>query len=49
MVEYKSLRENSTSILEREKNPCLVYKNMKGFILEANLDKGDKQHCLPIC
>ena len=42
MVEYKSLRENSTRIpereREREKKPQGVYRNMKGCILEANLE-----------
>ena len=38
MVEYKSFRDNSTSILEREIKPEGVYRNMKGCILEANLE-----------
>ena len=38
MVEYKSLRENSTSILERELKPKGVYRNMKGCILDANFE-----------
>ena len=37
-VEYKSLRENSTSILEREIKPYGVYRNMKGCMLGANLE-----------
>ena len=37
MVEYKTLRENSTSILEREIKPWTVYRNVKECILEANL------------
>ena len=36
MVKYKSSRENSTSILERNKS--LVYRNMKRCILETNLE-----------
>ena len=32
------LRENSTNILEREKKPQGIYKNMKGCILEAYLE-----------
>ena len=36
MVEYKCLRENSTSILERDKE--IVYRNMKGRFLDANLE-----------
>ena len=36
MVKYKSLRENSTSILERNKS--LVYRNMKRCIYETNLE-----------
>ena len=38
MVEYKNLRENSTSILEREIKPYEVYRNMKGSILETNFE-----------
>ena len=38
MVEYKSLRENLTGILDREIKPEGVYRNMKGCILEANLE-----------
>ena len=38
MVEYKSLRENSTSILEREIKPYRVYKKANERILEANLE-----------
>ena len=37
MVEYKSLRENSASIRERDK-ALGVYRNMKGCILEYNLE-----------
>ena len=35
---YKILRENSTSILERDKG-WEVYRNMKGCILGANLEE----------
>ena len=40
MVEYNSLRENSASILEREREikPKGVYRNMKGCILGANFE-----------
>ena len=38
MMEQKRLRENSTSILERDVKPEEVYENMKGCILEANLE-----------
>ena len=46
MVEYKCLRENSTTILERERErerkrerkPQRVYKKMEERILEANLE-----------
>ena len=38
MVEYKGLRENSTSIMEREIKPSGVYSNMKGCILEVNFE-----------
>ena len=37
-MEYKSLRENSTSILEREIKSQGGYRNMKGCILEANVE-----------
>ena len=38
MVEYKTLRENSASALERELKPLGIYRNMKGCILKANLE-----------
>ena len=38
MVKYKSLIENSASILEREREPKGVYRNMKEYILEVNPD-----------
>ena len=38
MMEYKSLRENSTSILKRDKAIEGVYRNMKGCVLEANIE-----------
>ena len=38
MVEYNNLRENSTNILKREIKHRRVYRNMKGRILEANLE-----------
>ena len=37
MVQYKSLRENSTNILQREIKPYGVYRNMKGCILGLTL------------
>ena len=36
MVEYKSLREISTNILERKIKPQGVYRKMKGCILKVN-------------
>ena len=51
MVEYKSSRESSTSILEREREgererereikPSGVYRNMKGCIIDANCKRQD--------
>ena len=38
VMEYKSLRENSTSILKRDKAIEGVYRNMKGCVLEANIE-----------
>ena len=38
MVEYKTLRENSASVLEREIKPLGIYRNMNGCILKANLE-----------
>ena len=39
MVEYKTLRENSTSIMERDIKPQGIYENMKGCLLEVNLEE----------
>ena len=39
MVEYKTLRENSTSIMERDIKPQGIYGNMKGCLLEVNLEE----------
>ena len=36
---YTNMRENSTSILERDKAPKSFYRNMKGCILKANLER----------
>ena len=43
MVEQKSLREISISNLERKREkgiiPLVVYRKMKGYILEANREE----------
>ena len=50
MVEYKKLRENSTSILEREIKPEGVYRNIKDVSLRLILkDKDGNQDRLPFC
>ena len=38
MGKDKSLRENLTSILKTEMKPQGFYRNMKGCILETNLE-----------
>ena len=48
MVEYISFRENSTSIMKRDKALRSLKKD--GRMLSSRLilnDKGSKQHCLP--
>ena len=37
MVEYKSLKKNSPSIVEKD-NAFASYRNMTGYILEANFE-----------